>query len=1047
MKNWSLVVTSAITFVIYLLFFSTQTLNAQAPSFPQTPLLDSFNRANGPIGQSWSGATTGYSIINNRLDVAGGGAAFWSANSFGANQEAYITLSTIDQNAEEINLILKAQSQTQWQSGSLVIWYDPVNRNVSVWTYGSGGWTQWGANIAVTLINGDRLGARASANGQVEVYRNSTLLGTRDLSSWTYSAGGGYIGLWMINGGNAVVDDFGGGQIGATPNPTATSTSLPPPTPTPSRTPTATALPATSTLTATAIAPTATPSRTPTATALPPTATFTVTLIPPTTTPSRTPTATSLPPTPTFTVTPVLPVPTSDPNAFPTTGLLDAFNRANGVIGSGWAGDTSGFAINNNRLDVGSGGDVLWANSSFGSNQEAYVTLSTIDASAVEINLVLKSQSQNQWQSGALVIWYYPSGGWVSVWTYAPASGWSQWGANIPLTLVNGDRLGARATANGTVQVYRNSTLVATRTVSSWPFAAAAGYIGLWLEGGSNGFLDDFGGGNVGTGSPTPTATPTPTFTPVPPTATATPTSLPTLTPVPPTATPTPTRTPTFTPIPPTTTPTPTLTPVPATATPIPATPTASATPLPPTFTPTATATPVSGPTATPGAGVPVLESFEGVETGWAIGRDTMGSGSVVRDGTFAAAGSFAARTSTNNGGTAQVRANFSAPTGNWGERPGSYHWQWTQVYLPSATVAQLSSGEYLTIAGLWPNSSNNHGWFLRVRQGGQLYVTGYRYDGSAVEFNVYGTFPQDQWVNLELGLHSQNGPGVKRAFAFLINGNFYGWYHQGHMNGETYDRIAVGILNTNSPDPLTIYVDEWRQLTTTAFPGGPDNRSTVNLQTQDYRQQSGLQWQIDWSTWEWNLIQHPQYGLYSANNRLQSGRNIDRMPSLSSGWGEIEIDWPNGTPPANPNSYFGPMIGFRKEIAREENLEIIPIGQGNGQVNLVFQGWVNGGPVPFAQWPMPLASIGGGSQIPEPGDIIRARWQEVGNGLLNVRASFYDASAATWYVDIINHTIDLTNIDGINFADGWHTASSITIDTQFYSIRRYTVGTVETYP
>jgi len=1020
MKNGFFVASSAITLVAYLLFFSTQTVNAQISAFPQTPLLDNFNRANGSIGQNWSGATTGYSIVNNRLDVGSGGATFWSVNSFGADQEAYVTLNTIDQNADEINLILKAQSQTQWQSGSLVIWYDPVNGNVSVWTYGSGGWTHWGANISVTLVNGDRLGARARANGQVEVYRNSTLLGTRDLSSWTYSAGGGYVGLWMINAGNAVVDDFGGGQIGATPNPTATSTSIP---------------------------PTATPSHTPTATSLPPTATFTATPIPPTATPSRTPTATLVPQTATLTATSVPPVATIDPNSFPTTGLLDNFNRLNGVIGAGWAGDTGGFAINNNRLDVGSGGDVLWTNSSFGSSQEAYVTLSTIDASAVEINLVLKSQSQSQWQSGALVIWYYPSGGWVSVWTYAPVGGWLQWGANIPLTLVNGDRLGTRATANGTVQVYRNNTLVATRTVSSWPFAAASGYIGLWLEGGSNGFLDDFGGGNVGTGSPSPTATFTPTFTPVPPTATPTatltpvpptstptPTSLPTLTPVPPTATPTPTRTPTLTPVPPTATSTPTVTPVPPTATPIPTTPTATATPLP-------------GPTATPGAGVPVLESFEGVETGWAIVRDTTGSGSVVRDGTFAAAGSFSARTSTNNGGTAQVRGNFSAPTGNWGERPGSYHWQWAQVYLPSATVAQLGSGEYLTIAGLWPNSSTSHGWFLRVRQGGQLYVTGYRYDGLAVEFNVYGTFPQDQWVNLELGLHSQNGPGVKRAFAFLINGNFYGWYHQGRMNGETYDRVAVGIVNTNSPDPLTVYVDQWRQLTTNAFPGGPDNRSTANLQTQDYRQQSGLQWQIDWSTWEWNLIQHPQYGLYSANNRLQSGRNIDRMPSLSSGWGEIEIDWPNGTPPANPNSYFGPMIGFRKEIAREENLEIIPIGQGNSQVNLVFQAWVNGGPVPFAQWLMPLASIGGGSRIPEPGDIIRARWQEVGNGSLNVRASFYDASTATWYVDIINHTIDLTNIGGINFTDGWHTASSITIDTQFYSIRRYTVGAVETYP
>ncbi len=170
-----------------------------------------------------------------------------------------------------------------------------------------------------------------------------------------------------------------------------------------------------------------------------------------------------------------------------------------------------------------------------------------------------------------------------------------------------------------------------------------------------------------------------------------------------------------------------------------------------------------------------------------------------------------------------------------------------------------------------------------------------------------------------------------------------------------------------------------------------------------------------------------PTAGLYSANERLQSGRNLDRMPDLTSGWAEIEMDWPNGTPDTAPSSYFGPMVGFRKEINREENLEVIPIGRGGGAVDLVLEAWVNGGPVGLGQWGMPLASIGG-SHIPEPGDIIRARWEQINASQLNVKASFFDASANKWYTNVIDVTINNTNIDGINFTDGYHQASSITI-------------------
>ena len=365
-----------------------------------------------------------------------------------------------------------------------------------------------------------------------------------------------------------------------------------------------------------------------------------------------------------------------------------------------------------------------------------------------------------------------------------------------------------------------------------------------------------------------------------------------------------------------------------------------------------------------------MLETFEGDPASWQVFADHAGSGSVQRSNIQASAGTYSARATTSGSGSvAQVRVSFSDPATShiWGERPGTWVWQHARVYLPSTTVGQLGAGDYLSIAGLWPSSGGAYGWWLRVKQGGELYVYGYDSDGNPHEFRVYGTFPQNSWVDVEVGLHTQNGPGIKRAFAFLINGNFYGWYHQGHLTNETYDRAAMGILSTNSNSPLEVFVDQWNIATHDRFPSGPDLRPTTNLQEQDFRNLSGVQWQIDWSTWGNDLRLDAQSGLYSQPDRLQSGRNLDRMPDLTSGWAEIEIGWSQGTPPTSPNSYFGPMVGFRKEINREENLEVIPIGDGSGGVNLAFEAWAGGGPVIFQQWPMPAASSASGTHIPEP--------------------------------------------------------------------------------
>lgn len=486
------------------------------------------------------------------------------------------------------------------------------------------------------------------------------------------------------------------------------------------------------------------------------------------------------------------------------------------------------------------------------------------------------------------------------------------------------------------------------------------------------------------------------------------------------------------------------------------ASPTATRTPTPtatasPTATPTRT--PTASPTATPTTpAASVLEPFENVETAWLVNRVTAGGGAVTRSSAQVASGTFAAQASAANAsGQAFVSLTLTDTTHIWGERPGVYRWQWASVYMPSTTVQALGVNDYVTLGGMWSTGCANCGWWLRVRHNAALYVAGYDRDGIFREFNVYATLPTNQWVNLELGLHSQAGPGVKRAFAFVLNGAFYGWYHQGRMTSESFDRAALGILNTNTASPLTVFVDDWRVGGQTPFPTGPDARPTAALQTQDYRAQNGALWQIDWSAWALDLRLHPTAGLYSHVDRLQSGRNLDRMPDLTSGWAEIEIDWPGGTPNPQPGQYFGPMVGMRKEINREENLEIIPIGDGTGNVLLTLEAWV-GAPVILAQWPMPLAASVANSRIPEPGDIIRARWEQVSATHINVRASYFDASANTWHTDIINHTFDASAIPGgsfgaVNYNDGFHTASSLTIDSPQYSIRRYTVGALTTSP
>jgi len=187
-------------------------------AFPTTSILDDFNRANGKVGGNWaiSTRTRNYKIAGNQLDVQLGGALIWKPDSFGVNQEAFITLQTIDQRSPTQGLLLKAQAGDQTDAGVIIVVYDAGANAVRVSTLNANRpiWTNYG-NTPAVFANGDQLGARALADGTVEVYQNGTLIATVTLNADDqafFNDKGGRIGLWTLAAPNAVLDDFGGGD-------------------------------------------------------------------------------------------------------------------------------------------------------------------------------------------------------------------------------------------------------------------------------------------------------------------------------------------------------------------------------------------------------------------------------------------------------------------------------------------------------------------------------------------------------------------------------------------------------------------------------------------------------------------------------------------------------------------------------------------------------------------------------------------------------------------------------------------------------------------
>jgi hypothetical protein len=130
--------------------------------FPTTGVLDDFNRANGPLGGSWTGLTTGLVIQDNMLTSSGGYATtVWNGAVFDTTQEAYFTLVQKTANCPEHDLMLKVQGTTS-DAGHIEVRYNDNNKTVLVSTFTPGpGWQTRGGPYSLTLNDGDQFGARA----------------------------------------------------------------------------------------------------------------------------------------------------------------------------------------------------------------------------------------------------------------------------------------------------------------------------------------------------------------------------------------------------------------------------------------------------------------------------------------------------------------------------------------------------------------------------------------------------------------------------------------------------------------------------------------------------------------------------------------------------------------------------------------------------------------------------------------------------------------------------------------------------------------------
>jgi len=194
-------------------------------SFPQTPVLDYFNRANEgpPPSASWVPLTSYGLVVDSSECIAdpesseGWGLGVWNAD-IGPDSEAFVTVITPPDPDGLFTLYVRYGVSSGYEATFI---RDEVEGNyVRLCPYG--GECVYSDKGVFDITSGDSAGIRAVSSNIYAWYKESSGSWTQMLAMTdTATTGSGYIGL-RIDLSPARMDDFGGGTITITPTPTPT---------------------------------------------------------------------------------------------------------------------------------------------------------------------------------------------------------------------------------------------------------------------------------------------------------------------------------------------------------------------------------------------------------------------------------------------------------------------------------------------------------------------------------------------------------------------------------------------------------------------------------------------------------------------------------------------------------------------------------------------------------------------------------------------------------------------------------------------------------
>lgn len=184
--------------------------------------------------------------------------------------------------------------------------------------------------------------------------------------------------------------------------------------------------------------------------------------------------------------------------AFPKASVLDNFNRSENPLSTGWETALLNSIQANGTTAQGNnaGFNIHVYGTSYTGSQEVYCTVSTKGGTGHELSMGLMSKDATSLATidGYAFHWTVVSGAGNDTWTIERVdNGVSTVLANGTVEIVNGDVLGLRFVAGGTLIAFRNGAQIGTASDTTY---SGTGKLSLTIEG-TTFRIDNFGGGEL----------------------------------------------------------------------------------------------------------------------------------------------------------------------------------------------------------------------------------------------------------------------------------------------------------------------------------------------------------------------------------------------------------------------------------------------------------------------------------------------------------------------------------------------------------------------